>query len=118
MDDLLQLPGAASPFSQQRGAEPFGEHLALATRYTAPEPPHEEPKLHAASRTRQIRGLADMVALDKARGCATQRAVTGQGGVASIHHQRAAPIVNAVHGQPERDQRRKAKPGCHGTLLP
>jgi hypothetical protein len=40
MDDLLEPPGAPGPLGQHRRAEPFGEHLALAARYAAPEPPH------------------------------------------------------------------------------
>ena len=79
VDDLLEPPGAPGPLGQHREAEPFGEHLARAARHAAAEPPHEEPQAHAASRARQIRGLADVMALSTVRSRTAQRAGRREG---------------------------------------
>lgn len=117
MDDLLEPSGAPGPLGQHRHAEPFREYLARAARRAAPEPLHKEPQAHPAPRARQIRGLADVVALDTVRNRTTQRAERRDGLAAGGHDQHVFAAVDAVHRQPGWDQRCKTKPGRHGMLL-
>lgn len=111
MNDLLEPPGAPGALGQHRRAEPFGEHLAQAARHGTSKPPHKQSQAHAAPCARQIRGLADVVALDTIRSGTTQRTERHESIVAGGNDQRVFAGVNAVHRQPRRDQRCKTEPG-------